>query len=167
MDMKVAILFTAVDRLGQVMGNMSRAFEGLSERISGAGERLQKHGEHMALVGAIASEGAEHLKSFAEAAIEPAEGMQSALAHTAAATNLSSEALERLRSAAVDFSATHAGATAVQYVGVFTQLQGVMQNAGAAMMATNTAIELAKVAGIDTSQAAAMLTTAYANLAGR
>jgi hypothetical protein len=166
-DLRFAVIFEAIDKMSGALTSMTGGVKSITEHVSGMGERmatvgegLTGFGERMALVTALASEGADHLHEWAEELTEPAIEMQHLLGTASALFGLSAEQSAALKEHAVAFSQTHPGATADAYVDGFTRIIGVLKDTNKAYAATENIAELGRF-GVDQSAAIDLVSTAY------
>ncbi|MFZ0889586.1 MAG: hypothetical protein WA005_14115, partial [Candidatus Binataceae bacterium] len=169
-DLKYAVIFSPIDQLSGKLSSFGGGFLDLGnrvqecgEKLSRAGESLTRWGERLSLDTMLMKDGAEKLRSLSDAITEPAFAMQKSLATTAAMTGLSNQELVKLKQTAIDFSNTHPGVTADQYVVGFTRMREIFQDTNKAMAAEGTAAMLSRF-GIETSAATNLMTAAYSNL---
>ncbi|MDO8431776.1 MAG: phage tail tape measure protein [Candidatus Binatus sp.] len=160
-ELKLAVLFTGVDRISGVMDTIGRKFDSVAERATNLGERIAGIGERMALQSAIISEGASKLQEWGAAIIEPAAGMEQAMARVGARFDFNAGQLENLRGVADKFAASHPEATPEAFVAAFAPMQAMYHNIGSATDATTRAFELAKVSGADIETTTGILSLAY------
>jgi hypothetical protein len=169
-DLKFAVVFSAVDQLTDKLGSIGSVFLDIGNRTVEAGDRLSELGEGLTSFGEkltvdtlLMKEGAEKMREWSEAMTEPAFAMQKSLATTAAMTGLNTEALGKLKDTAIEFSNTHPGVTAEQYVQGFTRMRETWQDTTAAMKAEDTAAMLTRF-GVDGEAAVHLFGAAFQNL---
>ena len=171
MDLKFAVSIIGYDQLTGVLGRCADSMMDFGNRASEAGDSLYEAGESMVKFGENLSwttflirEGADKLHEWSDAVTEPAMSLQQELANLGARSHLSAEGLAAVKDAAVDFSNTHAGATAEAYVEQFQRFAGIMPDTKSAMDATGEALMLARETGIDAASATNLLSVAYSNM---
>jgi hypothetical protein len=108
-------------------------------------------------------DGAERLREMSDNITEPAFAMEKSLAGAQAMLGLTSDKLADLKKNAIEFSNTHPGVTAEQYVGSFTRMREVFQDTDKAIGATGAAAMLTRF-GIEGEAATNLFTAAFANL---
>lgn len=148
-DLSIAVIFTAIDRLSSTVGKVGSSMTELGERITVASE--------------LARRGAESMNRFGESLQEPAINMQRQMATMAAITGLSGQALGELKERAIEFSATHPGTTAEEWIQGFTRFRGIFQDTAKAMQAEDVAAMLGRL-GVDTGSATRLIQTNFSNL---
>ncbi len=169
-DLRYAVIFSAVDQLTDKLSSFGGGFLDLGNRvvetaskIGDAGESLTRFGERLSLDTMLMKDGADRIRETADAISEPAFAMQKSLAGAQAMLGLTSDKLADLKKNAIEFSNTHPGVTAEQYVGSFTRMKEVFQDTTKAMDATGTAAMLTRF-NVDGEAATNLFTAAFANL---
>jgi hypothetical protein len=169
-DLKYAVIFSAVDQLSEKLTSFGGGFLNLGNqvqevggKIGDAGESLTRFGERLSLDTMLMKDSADRLRELSDNISEPAFAMQKSLAGAQAMLGLTSDKLADLKKNAIDFSNTHPGVTAEQYVGSFTRMKEVFQDTDKAIGATGAAAMLTRF-GIEGEAATNLFTAAYANL---
>ena len=169
-DLKYAVIFAAVDQLSDKLSSFGGGFLDLGNRaveagnkIGEAGESLTRFGERLSLDTMLMKDGADRLRELSDNISEPAFAMEKSLAGAQAMLGLTSDKLADLKKNAIDFSNTHPGVTAEQYVGSFTRMREVFQDTTKAMDATGAAAMLTRF-GVEGEAATNLFTAAFSNL---
>jgi hypothetical protein len=169
-DLKYAVIFSAVDQLTDKLSSFGGGFlnlgnqaQELGGKIGEVGESLTRFGERLSLDTMLMKDGADRLREMSDNITEPAFAMEKSLAGAQAMLGLTSDKLADLKKNAIEFSNTHPGVTAEQYVGSFTRMREVFQDTDKAIGATGAAAMLTRF-GIEGEAATNLFTAAFANL---
>jgi len=142
-------------------GVMDHAREKLGE-LGETAEHMRETGERLNVAAGLASEGIEKIGEMAEAVHEPAIAMQQVMATTAAVTGASAAELGEFKERAVEFSNTHPGVTAEEWLTSFTRMKGIFGDTKKAYEAADVSGMLGRF-GVDASDSARLFQVASEN----
>jgi hypothetical protein len=170
MELPFAIVFSAIDHLSDTLGrigegllNVGNRAQEAGEHLADVGERMVNFGARMGLGAALISEGATRLHEWSDALQEPAQAMQKNMATMAAMTGLAGDQLESIKRRALDFAASHPGATAEEWVAGFTRMRGIFQDTAQAMGAEDI-VAMLKRLGVENDAATRLIQVGWSNL---
>ncbi|MGH7985759.1 MAG: hypothetical protein ACREQX_05670 [Candidatus Binataceae bacterium] len=118
LDFALVLSVAGLDRITGAMRQIGESIDRVAEHARSLSERMTETGEKMAIIGAIAKEGAEQLMHFVEGPIEAATNLQATMHRVQAVTKLSNDSMEALEAHADKFSESLKGygASTTQYL---------------------------------------------------
>jgi len=163
-DLKIALLFEAMDRISPVAQKIDSALSRMGETFEKTGGKIAAFGERMSFTSQIIANGAEEIQRWADKIIEPAAGMEDAINRLGAISGMAAPALANVREQFTKFAEANAGDSAEQLVGAFTQALPVFRDVSKAIQGTEAASKLAYIQHTDTASELALLGEVYNNL---
>jgi len=173
---KVALLFTAYDRLTRPMTEMTRQVKRFTNAVQKAaqmGEQLRATGERISLAGALVSGASTQMNSALRGLVGPALEADNAIAKVATmfqATGYNmqqiTEATKRVQQAGINWSKAHKD-TAQDFINATYMMLSAGLNEKAAIEATKTAMTVATATMGDHIEAANLVAMVYNNMGNK
>jgi len=163
---ELAIVVSAVDKATSVLNGVKSAITG----AAAAGEKMKQWGQQASIGGALMTGASQQIIGGLQGIVEPANAVEDSLMKVRSVlTPLNGDmgaALKSMQGAAIDWSKTHTDSASK-----FLDTTYMMISAGldqtASIEATRTAMLVAKATIGESTQAAALLGTAYNNMADK
>lgn len=168
MDLKLALVLEAVDKMTAPLGRAWQQVQTGYEKVTKLGDRWKATGEQISQAGEKLSAFAAKTQAIVADVMAPAQELESALADLGAALpdGLLKDKYDTLRDAALDWSKTHTQ-SATDFVKTAQMLRQAGVSEAEAIAATQAALTLATAAKTDGAAAARTLGVVYSQMGDR